>query len=477
MNRYTALAALLASLTVPVSASAQASVPRPPQFVLLAFDGSLNLDRWRDTLQFAQDNDVKFTYFISGVYFLLDAKRRLYVEPTHGRGRSAIGFGGKTPAEIAQRIDWVNKAFDAGHEIGSHVNGHFDGTKWTLEQWQQEFDQFPHLVFDAVQNNAISNVSATPYHFAAERIVGFRAPLLGQNSEMYRMMAEKHFTYDTSKSAEMSYWPEREHSIWNFPLAQLRIAGTGKRTLSMDYNFYFAQSGGQEEPKREEEFRTEMLKTYMAYFANNYLGNRAPVHIGHHFGHWNGGAYWNALQEFAKLVCHLPEVRCVTYHELESFLESQTPETLAAYRAGRFDAARFAEAEQALARAEPGLEADLALHGAPDSNVVTAEVSGAHASKVAPETGTITTWKIDGKTIASGPDRTLDLSKHRQRICPHSKLTVNVTKDGKELLKATHEITKVKGGLQLSDVPEEARALGGNLPAPARVAHAHRVAH
>jgi hypothetical protein len=56
------------------------------------------------------------------------------------------------------------------------------------------------------------------------------------------------YIYDTSKTPPAGYWPERQNGIWNFPLAELRIAGTGKRTLSMDYSFYFAQSEGKPDP-------------------------------------------------------------------------------------------------------------------------------------------------------------------------------------------------------------------------------------
>ncbi len=51
---------------------------RPPQFVVLAFDGSLNLDFWKESRQFAREAGVKFTYFISGTYFLNDSKKSLY---------------------------------------------------------------------------------------------------------------------------------------------------------------------------------------------------------------------------------------------------------------------------------------------------------------------------------------------------------------------------------------------------------------
>ncbi len=148
--------------------------------------------------------------------------------------------------------------------------------------------------------------------------MGFRAPLLGHDEATYEALAAKHFTYDTSKTNEMGYWPQRERGIWNFPLAQLRIAGTGKRTLSMDYNFYFAQSGGKEEPA---------------------------------------------------------------------------------------------------------------------------------------------------------------LSKHRHRISAHSRLSVSVIKNGKEVLKSTHDISTWKRGLKLSDTPHEARALTGNFPEAHRAEHSPSTSH
>ena len=74
----------------------------------------------------------------------------------------------------------------------------------------------------------------------------------------------------------------------------------------------------------------------MRYFKVNYLGNRAPIDIGHHFSMWNGGIYWRAIKRFAKKVCHLPEVICGTYTDLAEFLWHKKPETLNAYQNGSF---------------------------------------------------------------------------------------------------------------------------------------------
>jgi hypothetical protein len=104
----------------------------------------------------------------------------------------------------------------------------------------------------------------------------------------------------------------------------------------MDYNFFVAQSRAATDPRRYETAREQTLQTYLAYFKANYTGNRAPLHIGHHFSGYQGGAYNEALKSFARAVCGLPEVRCVTYAKLAEFMDRQNADTLAAYRKGDF---------------------------------------------------------------------------------------------------------------------------------------------
>src|SRR5262245_59248167 len=116
----------------------------------------------------------------------------------------------------------------------------------------------------------------------------------------------------------------------------LRSQGLGRGTLSMDYNFFVAQSRAADDPRRYEAAREQMLQTYLHYFKSNFAGNRAPLHIGHHFMNYQGGAYNEALKSFARAVCGLPEVRCVTYAKLADFMDQQTADTLAAYRKGDF---------------------------------------------------------------------------------------------------------------------------------------------
>lgn len=307
---------------------------RPPQFVILAFDGSYNLDFWKESRQFAKEMNasgkpMKWTYFMSGVYFVPNAKKSIYVAPhSLGPGKSAIGFGG-TEDEIKTRVEQVDLAAAEGHEMASHANGHFDGSSWSKADWDSEFTQFNQIFFGNKAVKALSGVKEAD-------IVGFRAPQLGHSPGLFQTLPEKNYTYDTSKSAAANYWPEKKNGVWNMALAQLKIVGSGKNTLSMDYNFYVAHSRGNPDAANAAKYQKETIDTYRAYFKNNYYGNRAPIHIGHHFSKWNGAAYWNAMKDFAKEVCGKPEVKCVTYKELVTFMEGLTPEQRRDYQAGDF---------------------------------------------------------------------------------------------------------------------------------------------
>ncbi|MBL6990377.1 MAG: hypothetical protein ISR65_11385 [Bacteriovoracaceae bacterium] len=305
-----------------------------PQYVMLAFDGSKSHNMWNKTLDFSKrmkrdkNLNIKFTYFISGVYFLTRGKRKLYDPPKHRAGASAIGFA-KTKESIGQRVNYLNEALMDGHEIASHANGHFDGSSWSQSDWESEFNYFEDLLFNFDVNNEINNVSLD---LDKSQIIGFRAPLLGVSRGLWPALKQFGFRYDTSKVRGEVYWPEiyPASGAWNFPLASFKIAGTGKRTLSMDYNFYVAQSKAKKErdPSKLRRFQSQMYETYINYFKKNYNGKRAPIHIGHHFSLWNNGIYWRAMKDFAVAVCGLPQVRCATYKELADYMDNHGQEHL-----------------------------------------------------------------------------------------------------------------------------------------------------
>ena len=316
---------------------AQAGVDRPPQFVVMAFDNCTELERWQELTDFAaemnKDGDrLHFTFFISGINFIADANRMIYEGPHQRRGYSRINFGG-TADDIRLRVDYVNALYRSGHEVASHAVGHFNGGGWPVADWDKEFRSFAEILKNVGPNNALPEVKLD---VAPAGVIGFRAPYLAKGAGLYGALKANGFRYDTSGVGHADEWPEQIDGIWRFNLAMLKIQGSGKATLSMDYNFFVAQSRGATDPRRYEAAREQMLQTYLAYFKANYSGNRAPLHIGHHFFGYQQGAYNEALKSFARAVCGLPEVRCGTYAKLADFMDQQSAQTLAAYRKGDF---------------------------------------------------------------------------------------------------------------------------------------------
>lgn len=314
-------------MDTPTSTVAEPSISPTPaepiQYVLLSFDGSYDMDMWNDTLAFAQDMrqqdiPVNFTYFVSGVYFIPYARRMLYVSP-EGRGISRIGFSGGTK-DVQRHVQIMERVFSDGHALGSHANGHFDGSQWTLQQWISEMDQFKTFVTDAqsAESNLYSNMS------------GFRAPLLATNQNMYAVLKSEHYTYDVSIATAHPMNPYRlENGIWEFPLPHIPYNGDARRSLiAMDYNFYYRQTGGKDlyikdTPEWNRAYQ-ETLNSYMDYFNAQYNGMRIPVEMSNHFSLWNDGLYWNVMKQFAFQVCGKPHVQCISYPELVNKLNSDT---------------------------------------------------------------------------------------------------------------------------------------------------------
>jgi peptidoglycan/xylan/chitin deacetylase (PgdA/CDA1 family) len=321
MERLVLSAFLIASL----AAAAHAGVDRPPQFVAIAFDNCTELERWQEFSDFAAEMNrnadrVHFTFFVSGINFIPDADRKSYQGPRQRPGASMINFGG-TPEAVRRRIEYANVLRGRGHEIASHAVGHFNGAGWSAAEWAAEF---------AAYQEILQRVGLLA------PVAGFRAPYLATSPGLYAVLKERGFRYDASRTAEAGEWPKQIDGIWRFNLVGLRLRGSGRSVLSMDYNFFVAHSRAVNDPQRQSLFRDQMLETYLEYFKRNYAGNRAPLHIGHHFANYQGGAYRQALISFARTVCGLPEVRCVTYSKLADFMDGLEPTILEAYRKGDF---------------------------------------------------------------------------------------------------------------------------------------------
>ncbi len=317
--------------TAPVSNTIRSTTNT--QYVVLAFDGSRSISMWQETRAFAKQmiaegKPLHFTYFINTAYLVAPKNKNVYHPPEHATGTSAIGFA-DSEKDVANRLEQMNAALTEGHELGCHLTGHYNGSTWTAADWKQEFNSF----FDIVTNvGTINHLEKEPLtrrtlELPADGIVGFRAPELGVNKDLWPVLKEHHFQYDTSLTAKPGIWPTKLASgLWELPLTRIAFAGSSTSSLlSMDYNFYFKQSHALETATRGtplwDQYYAEVMRSYRDYFKQSYTGNHAPIFIGHHFSLWNDGVYWEAMKTFASEVCGLPDVRCVSYKEVMQQLD------------------------------------------------------------------------------------------------------------------------------------------------------------
>lgn len=312
---------------------------KPPQFIVVSFDGAGNPNLWKHWLQVSHDTGAHFTFFLSGVYLLTEATRKHYLPPRHAPGSSDIGFaiteGGPDPvAAIGHLIDNLNTAYLSGHEIGSHFNGHFCSLSrgvgsWNRADWTQEIHQFDQLMDNVNANNGLSSPHPV---FTSKAVLGARTPCLaGKPSALYPAEVAAGWRYDASTNAPEGVWPFRKGGLWQMPLASARVAGTSRHTLSSDYNMYTFQTSAKRGPaSRFPALRSQALATWQGLYDRSYRGDRSPVIIGNHFETWNGGAYTDSLTDFLEANCRKPDTYCVSNEELLHWLQAEPPATLAA---------------------------------------------------------------------------------------------------------------------------------------------------
>src|ERR671929_446977 len=129
-------------------------IGRPPQFVVVSFDGSGGARLWGYWRSVARQADAHFTFFVSGVYLIDRAQRMRYHPPRHAAGSSDIGFGSPgDELDPAGTLRQIAAAYREGDEIGTHYNGHFCAPypgnvgEWTAADWRSELDQFDTFMF------------------------------------------------------------------------------------------------------------------------------------------------------------------------------------------------------------------------------------------------------------------------------------------------------------------------------------------
>ncbi|OLF15302.1 polysaccharide deacetylase family protein [Actinophytocola xanthii] len=303
---------------------------KPPQFVLFSFDGAGSHPHWQRFLPLAKRSGARVTGFLTGIYLLPDDRRGQYTGPGHERGRAAISFGGSDD-QVAVRIEDLNAALAAGHEIGTHYNGHFcrgnepSAASWTRAQWEAELGQFLTFVRRAAEHGLLVD---------EDDIRGGRTPCLeGELDALAPVLAAHGLTYDSSRTSDGIAWPARQQGIWEFPVPIVRVpALDGEKVLMQDYDLWYALNGAQEDPSRDAELTEATLDTYRAAYQAARNTNRAPLTIATHFNDWSGGAFSRAVEQFMAEVCVRDQTVCATYSQVVEWMELQDPEVLRRFR-------------------------------------------------------------------------------------------------------------------------------------------------
>ena len=310
---------------------------RPPQFVVVSFDGAGWHEQWQHWMSVARRVPFRFTGFLSGTYLLSDLTRDRYHPPYYPPGTSEIGW--PSPADVPVEIGDLDRAVAAGMEVGTHFNGHFcasaglpsGGNTWTTRDWDVELDQFFHLLRDYRGDNALP--ASVHLDVTASDVTGDRTPCLeGRRSALYPALVAHHFRYDASFTRAPLTWPSRDpHSgLWQIGMTTFPLHGTGHPVTTMDYNYFFTQRGAVDGTLAQARAdRRQVLATYDDLYRRSFRGNRAPVILGNHFNDWDHDAYRDALTSFVLSTCGRPHTECVPFRDLVAWLDVQRPATLA----------------------------------------------------------------------------------------------------------------------------------------------------
>ncbi|SFQ72227.1 hypothetical protein SAMN05216176_11185 [Nitratireductor indicus] len=285
-----------------------------PQYVIISFDGAQHIAQWQRSRALGREINAHFSYFLSCVYLLTPETRFTYKAPGFGKPRSNVGYA-QSRDEVAGRLDQIWQAHLEGHDISSHGCGHFDGKGWSLSDWNSEFEQFTDIVGGAWKRNGIEGEPAGWQDFVHDEIRGFRAPYLSTNNALYKALAGQGFLYDASGVSKGPVLPKARGGVERFSLPLIPEGPNERNVIAMDYNLYVRHSGGKERPEKASVYEERAYEAFLASFDKQYRGQRIPVQLGFHFTLMNGGAYWNALERFAREVCSKNDVRCVSYRD------------------------------------------------------------------------------------------------------------------------------------------------------------------
>ncbi|MEO9340034.1 polysaccharide deacetylase [Mesorhizobium sp. SB112] len=312
MTRIILTCITAAALLATSSSFATAQPSREPQYVIVSFDGAHDLRQWQRSRTLAALTGARFTYFLSCVFLLSPETKSTYHAPGKRAGRSNVGFA-QSKQEVKDRLSEIWLAKSEGHDIASHGCGHFDGKDWTKADWTKEFTEFTTILRDAYTINGIKGEPEGWKDFAESEIKGFRAPYLATGKALNAALSDAGFTYDASGVSRGPAEPVSKGGLSEFSLPLIPEGPRSRPVIAMDYNLYVRHSGGEEDAANSAIYEQRAYDAFRKAFDAEHDGKRVPLQIGFHFTLMNDGAYWRALERFAKDVCVMEDVACISY--------------------------------------------------------------------------------------------------------------------------------------------------------------------
>lgn len=310
----------------------------PPQFVVISWDGAANLQagllgRFREV---AQRSGASMTLFLSGLYFLPQDQRMQYHPPRRPVGSSDIGFLSRQACH--RTIEGIGQAWLEGHEIGTHFNGHFCGTRgvstWSPADWQQEIEEVMRFVTQWRTLTGFEDLPPLPFDYRKE-LIGARTPCLEGRAGLLPTAAKLGWRYDSS-GVRQQRWPTRmANGLWDTSMPMIPLAhqrpGQPSQIVAMDFNFMANQSHSSPkgDPAMHATWKTQTVDSFLAGFDRAYTTNRAPLIIGNHFEQWNGGIYMDAVEQVMTELARKPGVQLVSMRQLLDWMHAQPPATMA----------------------------------------------------------------------------------------------------------------------------------------------------
>lgn len=291
--------------------------------MLISFDGAHDNALWERSRKLGEETGAHFTYFVSCVFLSDRAGFAAYKAPGHKRASSNVGFA-PDKADALARLGHIWQAASEGHEIGSHGCGHFNGETWTNSDWRSEFAEFHAYMRDGWRINGAPELEPAGWRdFADGEIKGFRAPYLATGPALYQALAAEGFSFDASAVSNGPSSPDLSGPVARFALPMIAEGPAARAIIAMDYNLFVRHSGGLENPAKSAEFEERAYHAFRNAYDGEIAGERRPLEIGFHFVEMNGGAYWRALERFARDVCPRADTECVTYSEALSLLSPE----------------------------------------------------------------------------------------------------------------------------------------------------------